>query len=122
MKENKNRVPLQISNGAVIVPIRYEVTRDMLDLLRSDLLQFIASHSAHAVVFDLKGIEVLDGDDFADLQKILKMINIMGLRSIICGLSAGVVATLVSLGVDTNGIPTAFDLNQALAMLAQNKR
>jgi anti-anti-sigma regulatory factor len=117
MKDLKNRVPLQISNGAVIVPIRYEVTRDMLNLLKQDLLEFVSVHAAHSVVFDLKGIEILDADDFADMQKILKMINIMGLRAILCGLSAGVVATLVSLDVDAKGTITALDLNSALAML-----
>lgn len=117
MRDLKNRVPLQISGGAVIVPIRYEVTREMLDLLREDLLNFIAAHAAHAVVFDLKGIEILDAEDFSDLHKILKMINIMGLRTILCGLSAGVVATLVTLNVDAKGITTALDLNSALALL-----
>lgn len=117
MKELKNRVPLQISNGAVIVPIRYEVTQDMLNLLKEDLLNFVSQHAAHSVVFDLKGIEILDAEDFADIQKILKMINIMGLRAVICGLSAGVVATLVSLDVDAKGVSTALDLNSALAIL-----
>jgi anti-anti-sigma regulatory factor len=117
MRDLKNRVPLQISNGAVIVPIRYEVTRDMLNLLREDLLNFISVHAAHSVVFDLKGIEILDADDFSDLQKILKMINIMGLRAVLCGLSAGVVATLVALDVDAKGTITALDLNSALALL-----
>lgn len=118
INNSKIRIPLQISKGIIIVPIRYEVTHFILETLKSDLLDFVSEHKADAVIFDLKGVEILDAEDFKGLNKIIKMIKIMGLDTVLCGLSPGIVAGIVSLDVDLRQVKTTLDLNAAMDLLA----
>jgi len=121
MNKSKDRIPLQISNGIIIAPIRYEITDTILHNLKADLLPFVEEHDADAVVFDLKGIELVDVEDFEGLISIISMIRIMGLETILCGLSPGVVAAMVALDVDTKGVETALDLSGAFAKLSKEE-
>lgn len=118
MDDSKIRIPLQISKGIIIVPIRYEVTHSIIETLKSDLLDFVSEHDANAVIFDLKGVAILDAEDFEGLNKIIQMIKLMGLETVLCGLSPGIVATIVSLDIDLRQVKTALDLNAAMDLLA----
>lgn len=118
INNSKIRIPLQISKGVIIVPIRYEVTHFILETLKSDLLDFVSENKADAVIFDLKGVEILDAEDFKGLNKIIKMIKLMGLNTVLCGLSPGIVASIVSLDVDLRQVKTTLDLNAAMDLLA----
>lgn len=89
MSDSKDRIPLQISNKVVLVPIRYQLTQMVPQYLKEDLLKFIAEHTAIGVIFDLKGMEMVDAPDFEELTSIIRMIRLMGLKSVVCGISAG---------------------------------
>ena len=118
MNDSKNRIPLQISRKVVTVPIRYELTNHILENLKIDLLQFIEDHKdASAVVFDLNGVKILDADNFEDLKKVMQMIEIMGLRVMLCGLAPGIVSAIIDMEIDVSNINTTLDLNEALEEL-----
>lgn len=118
MEDSKNRIPLQISNGIITVPIRYELTHHILNNLKQDLLAFIETHKqAGAVVFDLSGVKILDADNFEAFAKIIKMTNVMGLRVVLCGLAPGIVSSIVDMEINVKNIRTALNLNEALALL-----
>lgn len=117
MSIKKERVPLQISNGVIIVPIRYEVTQALLENLKEDLRSYIPENRASAAVFDLKGVDILDGEEFDSLVGIMTMLQLMGMRTVLCGLSPGVVAAIVELRTNTRNLEVALDLNAAFGKL-----
>ena len=121
MSDSKDRIPLQISNKVVLVPIRYQLTQMVLQYLKEDLLKFIAEHTAIGVIFDLKGMEMVDAPDFEELTNIIRMIRLMGLKSVVCGISAGVVSSIVDMDMDTGNLETALDLNAAFLKLQKWK-
>jgi len=120
MDDSKNRIPLQISRGIIMVPIRYELTHQILSNLNDDLLAYIGTQkNAFAVVFDLNGVKILDVDNFESLKKIIQTIGIMGMKAMLCGLAPGIVSAIIDLEIDTSNIETALDLNEALDKLSK---
>lgn len=118
MEDSKNRIPLQLSNGIITVPIRYELTHYILDNLRQDLLAFVDTHKqAYGVVFDLSGVKILDAHNFETLEKIIKAVGIMGLRVAICGMASGIVSSIVDMDINIKNIQTALNLNEAIILL-----
>jgi rsbT antagonist protein RsbS len=118
LEDSKSRIPLQISNKIITVPIRYELTLPITDLLKKDLLSFIDEHKgAVAVIFDLNGVKILGEEEFNDLKKLIQMVSIMGLEVVLCGLAPGIVSTIVDMAVSIKGLKTALDLNGAFKLL-----
>lgn len=114
MEDSRNKIPLQISNSIITVPIRYELTMPILEQLKNDLTKFVDENKhAKGVVFDLNGVKILGEEEFNTLKKIIQMMDIMGLKVVLCGLAAGIVSTIVDMSVSVRGLKTALDLNGA---------
>lgn len=116
-KKSKDRVPLQLSSGVVIVPLRFEITNVVMEYLKEDLLSFVVEHNTNAVAFDLKGLEIMDADDFNLLSNLIKMLTVMGQEVMLCGLSPGIAAAIIEQGLDISDWKTAFNLNDAITVL-----
>lgn len=112
------RIPLQLSRGRVIASIQIDLTERVLVQFRRDLLEFVRAHGANGVVLDLHGVAVLDGEEFEALRRTLAMVRLLGAETVVAGLRPGVVAALVSLGVDTSAIHAAIDVDGAIDLLA----
>ncbi len=115
--EDDRTVPLHVSQGCLIASVQGELTLDRLAALRTNVLSSLRRGDAHGVVFDLKGVELLDTLEFVHLKKIVDMAALMGARSVLVGLRPGIVAALVSLGVDIDGLQGSSNLDRAIALL-----
>jgi rsbT antagonist protein RsbS len=111
------KVPLQISRNCVVASIQVDLSFGVLSRFRTDLLEALQSSGAVGVILDLSGVTVLDRHEFAALQRTMDMARLMGARSIVAGVNAGVVSSLVELGVETDGIEAALDLDHAFTMM-----
>ena len=58
------------------------------------LAELHARRGADSVVFEVSGCEVIDLDEFTELQKVVRAMEWLGLRCVIAGLSPGIVAYL----------------------------
>ena len=76
-----------------------------------------AQHGADGVVFEVSGCEVIDLDEFMELQKVVRTMEWLGLRCVIAGLRPGVVAYLASAGMSAGSLRTSLDLELALLEL-----
>ena len=59
----------------------------------------------------------MDQHEFGQLQEIAAMLRLLGCRTVLVGLSAGLVAYLVSNDVNTSGLETERGLEDALEKL-----
>ena len=84
------------------------------------LAELHARHGADSVVFEVSGCEVIDLDEFTELQKVVRAMEWLGLRCVIAGLSPGIVAYLASAGISAGSLRTSLDLE--LALLELNPR
>jgi rsbT antagonist protein RsbS len=81
-----SQVPLQMSNNCLVASIQIDLTADVLERFREDLLSELHARHARGVILDLSGIEVMDLSDFDDIRSTIAMAEIMGARTVICGL------------------------------------
>jgi rsbT antagonist protein RsbS len=113
------RIPLQLSRGCVVASIQVDLSDEVLRRFRSDLLELLETSGSTGIVVDLAGVDVMDAEDFSALRRTLSMAAVMGARSVLCGLRPGVVAALVDLGADVDGVVAARSLDDALALLVE---
>jgi len=69
------------------------------------------------VVIEVSGCEVIDLDEFTELQRLVHTMQWFGLHCIVAGLRPGIVAYLALAGISTGSIRTALDLELALQEL-----
>ena len=113
------KIPLQTSRNCVIASIQIDLSDAVLRQFRTQLLELIQSSGAHGVILDVSGIEVMDYEDFEALHKTMAMARLMGAPSVLAGLQAGVVSSLVELGAETEDIVAAMDLDDAFRVMDQ---
>ena len=112
-----SRVPMQMSNNCLVASIQIDLTADVLERFREDLLSELHARHARGIILDLSGVEVIDLSDFDNIRSTIAMAKIMGVPTVVCGLRPGVVASLVLLGADTDEIRAARDLDMAFGLL-----
>ena len=111
------RIPLQISRHCVVASIQVDLSETVLRRFRNELLELIQTSGATGVILDVSGIEVMDHRDFEALQRTMAMARLMGAPSVLAGLQAGVVSSLVELEAETDGIVAALDLDDAFGVM-----
>jgi hypothetical protein len=79
-----------------------------------------ARQGAESGVFEVSGCEVIDLEEFAELQKVVRTTEWLGLRCVIAGLRPGIVAYLASADISAGSLRTSLDLE--LALLELNPR
>jgi rsbT antagonist protein RsbS len=115
--EDDRFISLHVTRGCVVAPVQVDLNHAVLMRLRQDILQLVRDRSAHGVVIDLTGVEVLDAHDWRGIRKTLSLAKLMGAQSILVGLSPGVVCSLVDMDVDVTDVRATLDLDSALDML-----
>lgn len=99
----------------VVATLRDDLDRGQFASFRSELLEAVRSQRAHGVVLDASALEIVDTADFARLRQTLEMVELMGARTVLVGLKPDVVAALVELGADIDGISGELTLEAGLA-------
>ncbi len=110
-------IPLQISQNSVVASIQINLTQELLQELRQDLLEKLHTSRASGVIIDVSGVEIIDGHDFAELRNIIDMVAMMGAKTVISGLKPGVISALVDLDADIDDINAALNLDDAFALI-----
>lgn len=110
---------MQLSRQCIVASIQVDLGEDVLPQFRRELLDLLHSSGAGGVILDVSGLDVIDHEDFEALRQTMGMAELMGAQAIICGLGAGVVASLVELGVPTDGVQAAFNLDEAFRLMDQ---
>lgn len=86
-----------------------------LDQVRTGFVR--AGSGVVGVVLDCSGLEVLDIEDHECLKRIRRMLSLLGARTVLLGLKAGVVAALISLGCNGEGLDGVLGLEKALSLV-----
>ena len=117
MEMSVHRIPLQVSRNCVIASIQVDMTRDVLAQFRKDLLNQVRDIGARGVILDVSGLQVMDVEDFNGLRQTMEMARVMGVMPVVAGLRPGVVAALIDLGAEVDGVNAAMNLDDAFSLL-----
>ncbi len=116
------QITIQQVQGCLVAYLQTDLTQEVLDLLTHSLLGRIEQTGARGVVLDFTGLAVLGLPEFEAIRRILRMAELLGAACMIVGLNAGIVAYLITRGVDTRGLNSMFGIDEALEWFALQKK
>lgn len=110
-------VPVLKQGSILIASIQAALDdRDLLNL-KEQLAQMVGRFRSRGVVVDVSALDVMDSFATRTLRSIAETTKLRGAATVIVGIQPDVAFTMVQLGLALDGIATALDLEEGLAML-----
>jgi rsbT antagonist protein RsbS len=114
-------VPILKQGDTLIASVVAALTDEDLVKLRDDLSEKIGKVRAKSVVIDVTALDVLDSFATRTLRGIAYTARLRGADTVIVGIQPDVAFAMVQLGLRMEGVPTALDLEEGLALLAKRR-
>lgn len=112
------RIPIIHVSGRLLVSIQIEMTERLLTRLKEDVANAIDRGGASGLVIDVAGIEAMDSFISRSICDLALIARLMGVPTVLCGIRPAVAMTLSEMGIDMRGVPSALDVDQAVALCA----
>jgi rsbT antagonist protein RsbS len=112
-----SRIGIYQTRGCLVVPVQVELSDDLALQLQTDILKKIKETNAEGLVIDLSGVTIVDVGLGQVIVNTARMASLFGTRTVITGLSAGVVASLVDLDFDPGDTLFATSLDAGFSMV-----
>jgi rsbT antagonist protein RsbS len=95
--------------------------RDLIEL-RDELADKVGKLRARGVVIDVTALDVLDSFATRTLRGIAHTAKLRGAATVVVGIQPDVAFGMVQLGLSLDGVETALDLEEGLALLRSVRR
>ncbi len=119
---NSGRQSAQVTatpvRGSLIVTFPADLSPSVFDQARELMLEQMRRGGRHTVIFELSAVDVMDGEDFGLLRKLVETTRLLGARSLLVGFNPGVVIHLVQTNVGISGLELVRDLEAALERIS----
>jgi rsbT antagonist protein RsbS len=113
----ETRVPILRIGRTLIVPLQVELHDRAVEEFQEEVLGEIARVNAVAVVIDISKLDVVDSYVARVITETGQMARLMGAGAVLVGMRPEVAATLIRMRHPMQGIKTALDLEQGLALV-----
>lgn len=110
-------VPILKQYDILIASVQNTLTDTDILALQNDLAERVGKFRSRGVVIDVSVVDVLDSFACRMLRTIAEVIRLRGAQAVIVGIQPDVAFAMVQLGLTLDGIPTALDLEDGLALL-----
>jgi rsbT antagonist protein RsbS len=109
-----------LKQGSVLIAsVQGSMTDADLAQMRDELVADVRRYRATGVIVDVTMLDVMDSFAARTLRGIAQMIKLLGATAIIVGIQPEVAFSMVQLGLTLEGINTALDLEEGLALLKE---
>lgn len=102
---------------SIIVPIQVELHDRAARKVQEDILKKIEETSASGLIIDLSAVTVVDSFLGRLIAETARMAGLMGTKTVLVGLKKEVVITIIQLGMGTQGLHTALNMEYGLELL-----
>jgi rsbT antagonist protein RsbS len=110
-------VPILKQGEFLIASIQSELSDADLLKLRDDLVRRVSEFRSRGVIVDVTVLDVMDSFATRTLRSMAHMIMLRGAETVIVGIQPEVAFSMVQLGLKLEGVATALDLEEGLALL-----
>jgi rsbT antagonist protein RsbS len=107
-------------SGVLVATVQVDLSSEVLDNFRSDLLNKVRDHSIQGVLIDLSEVRTLDRMDMDALLQIVTTVEVMGRGCAFVGIRPGIAMALVNIGYETDKLHCASDIDDGLAMIGND--
>jgi rsbT antagonist protein RsbS len=100
----------------LLVTVPAEPDDETVGALQVSVLEAVEKHEPRGLIMDISTVQTLDSFFARVITETVRMVEVMGGRTVITGMSAEVAVTATQLGLSFGGTPTALDVDRALDM------
>ena len=112
-------IPILAIGRTLVCTIHIDLDDVVAQSFQSDVLLAIERRGAHGLVIDVSGLDSVDSYVARVLAETGRMAKLMGTQTVLVGMRPEVAATLVRMGYQMEGVRTALNLEDGLALLGQ---
>jgi rsbT antagonist protein RsbS len=112
-------IPILRIGSTLIATVHIELHDEVAQAFQADVLTAIEAGGATGLVVDISGLDTVDTYVARILAETGRMAKLMGTTSVIVGIRPEVAATLVRMGYAMDGVRTALNLEEGLALLGK---
>jgi len=112
------RVPILRQADCLIASVQDALTDADLRELQQQLAERVGEHRVRGVVIDVTVLDVIDSFATRTLSTIAYTVKLRGADVVIVGIQPEVAFAMVQLGLTLDGVRTALDLDEGMAVLA----
>lgn len=116
------RVPILKQGAYLIASVQGDLTDADWLTLRNDLAEKVGSFRSRGVIVDISVLDVMDSFATRTLRSLAQTTKLRGAETVIVGIQPEVAFAMVQLGLALEGVATALDLEEGLAVLNQRIR
>ena len=110
-------VPILKQGDYLIATIQSVLSDTDLLRLRDDLAHRVGQFRSRGIIIDVTVLDVIDSFATRTLRAIALMLKLRGAETIIVGIQPDIAFAMVQLGLTLEGVGTALDLEEGLALL-----
>src|SRR5437870_11130274 len=115
-------VPVLKQGGYLIASVQSVLSDADLVQLRDDLADRVGKTRSRGVIIDVTVLDVIDSFATRTLSAVAHMLRLRGADTVIVGIQPEVALAMVQLGLSLEGVDTALDLDEGLALLDERTR
>jgi rsbT antagonist protein RsbS len=111
------QIPILKIGPTLLVSVHVELRDAVAEMFQADLLTAIEKSGAKGLVIDISGLDMVDSYVARILAETGRMAKLMGTDTVLVGMRPEVSATLIRMGYAMEGVRTALNLDDGLALL-----
>jgi rsbT antagonist protein RsbS len=115
-------IPILRIGSTLLASIQVELRDTTAQAFQQDVLKAIEKSRSRGLVIDITGLDMVDTFVARILTDTGRMAKLMGTETVLVGMRPEVAATLVRMGFSMQGVHTALNVDEGLALLAQLQR
>ncbi len=117
MSDLRGAIPILQLGRVLVSTVHVELHDAVAEAFQADVLTKIEKTGATGLVIDVSGLEMVDSYVARILADTGRMAKLMGTQMVLVGMRPEVAATLVRMGYGMEGVRTALNLDEGLALL-----
>jgi len=113
------QIPILRIGTTLLASIQVELRDTSAQAFQQDVLKAIEKSRSRGLIIDITGLDMVDTFVARILTDTGRMAKLMGTETVLVGMRPEVAATLVRMGFSMQGVYTALNVDEGLALLAQ---
>jgi rsbT antagonist protein RsbS len=118
----KGQIPILRMGRTLLASIQTELHDRVAQDFQEDVLDALEKRGTNGLVIDISALETVDTYVARVLAETGQMARLMGARTVLVGMRPEVAATLVRMGYAMEGVQTALNLQEGVALLRRRRQ
>lgn len=114
-----NGIPLIFIKNIVIVSLQGDINDKMALSLQQSILDKIYTTGAKGILLDISMLDMVDSYLGRIITETVKMVHLLGAKTVLTGVKPSIAITLVELGLDISGVEIALNADIGIKSLEE---